>query len=94
MESMVSISDFEQVIGTTFTVQAGGVPVPLELTTVSVIASSPRPGSGFSLLFKGPRDAVLPQAMYHFAENGIVQDIFIVPISADAASVVYEAVFN
>ena len=59
------------------------------------IANSPRDGGGFTLLFKGPRDVALPQAIYRFTgESGIADDIFIVPIAADAAGRLYEAVFN
>lgn len=93
-DGMALVSEFEQALGSTFTVETGGRTVLLELTDVSRIASSPRDGGGFSLLFKGPRDAALRQAMYRFTGGGIVDDIFIVPVSADAAGYVYQAVFN
>jgi hypothetical protein len=91
---MASASDFEQAVGSVFTAAVGGRTVPLELTAVRQIAASPRPGGGFTLLFKGPRDLGLPQAIYHLTGDTITDDIFIVPISVDATGYVYEAVFN
>nr|WP_245465814.1 hypothetical protein [Mesorhizobium sp. M7A.T.Ca.TU.009.02.1.1] len=89
---MASVSDFEQ--GQTFTIEAGGRQIPLELSAVKPIAASPRPGGGFSLLFKGPRDIALPQATYLFTGESGSHEIFIVPVAADATGRLYEAVFN
>ena len=91
---MASASDFEQAVGSVFTVAIGDRPVSLELTAVRQIAASPRPGGGFTLTFKGPRDIMLPQAIYRLTGDAIADDIFIVPISGDATGYVYEAVFN
>jgi hypothetical protein len=93
-DSMVSAADFERAAGSVFTVSAGGRQFSLELTQVRRIEASPRDGGGFTLLFKGPREVRLPQAIYHFTSDTITDDIFIVPISADATGHVYEAVFN
>jgi len=91
---MASALDFEQAVGSVFTAAIGGRTVSLELTAVRQIAASPRPGGGFTLLFKGPRDIALPQAIYHLAGDTITDDIFIVPVSVDATGYQYEAVFN
>ncbi len=91
---MASASDFEQAVGSVFTAEIGGRMVSLELTAVRQIAASPRTGGGFTLLFKGPRDIGLPQAIYHLTSDAITDDIFIVPVSGDATGYVYEAVFN
>lgn len=91
---MASLSDFDQTVGQSFSVEADGKAIALELSAVKPIASSPREGGGFTLLFKGPREAPLPQAVYRFVRNGSSHDIFIVPVSADATGYVYEAVFN
>ncbi|WP_232375598.1 DUF6916 family protein [Mesorhizobium comanense] len=87
-------ADFERAIGQAFTIDAGGQRISLELSAVNRIASSPRPDGGFSLIFRGPREIALPQATYRLAGNGAVHDIFIVPVAADAAGRLYEAVFN
>ncbi|ESZ40064.1 hypothetical protein [Mesorhizobium sp. L2C066B000] len=89
---MASLSDFEQ--GQSFSVEAGGQTLTLELSAVQPIANSPRGGGGFTLLFRGPRDAALPQAIYRFVRSDTTHDIFIVPVSADATGYLYEAVFN
>lgn len=89
---MASATDFEQ--GQTFTVEAGGEPISLELSAVNPIPGSPRPGGGFSLMFRGPRETPLPQATYRLTGTSGVHDIFIVPVAADATGRVYEAVFN
>jgi hypothetical protein len=89
---MASVSDFEQ--GQSFSVEAGGRTIALELSAVKPIANSPREGGGFTLLFKGPRDAALPQAIYRLVGEGQSHDIFIVPVATDQTGYVYEAVFN
>lgn len=50
----------------------------------------------FSLLFKGPAAPLLPQRTYRLrqvADNESL-DMFMVPVSADATGVHYEAVFS
>ncbi|MGX5831540.1 DUF6916 family protein [Mesorhizobium sp. 43Arga] len=89
---MASVADFEQ--GQEFTVEASGRQVLLELSAVNPIAASPRPGGGFSLMFRGPRETPLPQATYRFTGKNGVHDIFIVPVAPDATGRLYEAVFN
>jgi len=91
---MISASDFESSVGQTFTIDAGGTQLQLELKAVKPLSSSARPGGGFSLQFKGPRETTLQQATYRFVGSDFSDDIFIVPISADATAVFYEAVFN
>jgi len=91
-DGMASLADFEQ--GQEFTVEAGGQWVSLELSAVKPIPASPRPGGGFSLIFRGPRETPLPQATYRFTGTSGVHDIFIVPVAADATGRLYEAVFN
>ncbi|KAA3451338.1 hypothetical protein C7I87_06990 [Mesorhizobium sp. SARCC-RB16n] len=88
----MKITDFEQ--GTTFSITLGERSIALELTDIRPIPASPRPGGGFSLLFRGPGDAALPQAIYSLAGKSGTHDIFIVPVAADATGRVYEAVFN
>lgn len=89
---MASVTDFEQ--GQVFTIDAGGRQVSLKVSAVNPIAASSRPGGGFSLMFRGPRETPLPQATYRFTGTSGVHDIFIVPVAADASGRLYEAVFN
>ena len=49
----------------------------------------------FSLVFRGPSNAFLPQATYRFRHDAFgAFDLFIVPIGGDEAGYRYEAVFN
>jgi hypothetical protein len=50
----------------------------------------------FSLVFRGPMAPVLPQHMYHVEHDvlGKIEDLFIVPIAATPAGLMYQAVFS
>ncbi|TPO09984.1 hypothetical protein [Mesorhizobium sp. B1-1-5] len=91
---MISATDFDRAVGQTFIVETSGKMVALELNAVKRIGHSLRDGGGFSLLFKGPREMLLPQATYRFVGSEHAHDIFIVPVSQDATGYTYEAVFN
>ena len=70
-----------------------------ELELVEAAEVGPPPQSGqrapFSLVFRGPADPVLPQAIYEFAHDELgALEIFIVPIGRDESGTSYEAVFN
>jgi len=95
----------QPMIGTTFEVAnpAGGVlamkladalPFETHARRSARTASAPR-RAPFSLYFLGPPAPILPQAMYTLRhESFTLEQVFIVPIGADAAAVEYEAVFN
>ena len=95
----------QPMIGTAFEVaQPGGEPLTMTLAEAlpfetharrsARTASSPR-RAPFSLYFLGPPAPILPQAMYTLRhERFTLEQVFIVPIGADAAAVEYEAVFN
>ena len=52
-------------------------------------------GRPFSIVFRGPGDILLPQAIYQIAHDQIgTFDLFIVPIGGDKDGLRYEAVFN
>jgi uncharacterized protein DUF6916 len=80
-----------------------GVTLELELAVVTDLsqrsAGPPRPGaarrSPFSLLFRGPRDPVLPQRMYPLEHEGLGSfELFLVPVGRDQAGTQYEAIFT
>ncbi len=53
------------------------------------------PRTPFSLLFRGPGEPVLPQAIYPLESGTLGRlEIFLVPVGRDVAGVLYEAVFN
>jgi len=76
-------------------------PLEAELIEVSELGAEPRADSqlavrrAFSLVFRGPPDPILPQAIYRVAhvEMGSI-DLFLVPIGPDGQGMRYEAVFT
>jgi hypothetical protein len=49
----------------------------------------------FSLLFKGPTTAVLPQRIYRIEHDGVGgHDLFIVPVGPGQGGLLYEAIFT
>ena len=53
------------------------------------------PRHSFSLLFHGPREALLPQAIYHFENETLgALEFVIVPLGPDQDHQRYEAIFN
>ncbi len=49
----------------------------------------------FSLLFRAPKDALVPQMIYRLENDRMgALDLFLVPIGPDEHGMVYEALFN
>jgi len=70
-------------------------PIALELVEVNAAARGPRPGRPFSLVFRGPRNALLPQSIYRLEHDAMgALDLFLVPVGPDPQGMCYEAVFN
>ena len=66
----------------------------VDLVKVSELLRSPGQ-ERFSILFRGPEETPLPQAMYEFQHEKMGKfDLFIVPINRDQDGTYYEAVFN
>ena len=94
--------DFAVQLGRSFRVfPQAGHPLDMELIEVTGLRRRgwPKdPSSGrepFSLLFRGPRKPILPQAIYRMEQAGMgALDLFIVPIGLDDEGLLYEAVFN
>jgi hypothetical protein len=89
---------FSDHVGQPFEVSAGdGVSHTLALASVREGAAAPWPGARvpFVLVFEGPREPLLPQAIYGFTHPDLGEfGIFIVPVGIEGEAVVYEAVFN
>jgi hypothetical protein len=86
---------FAQHLNTQFRVQNSATnSVSVELVQVAETRSSPGYES-FSIEFRGPSDAFLPQGMYPVEHDQLgALDLFIVPIRKDKDGVYYEACFN
>ena len=64
----------------------------LQTTRQAIEAGRPEP---FSILFRGPAEPVLPQAIYRLSHSALdAQDLFLVPIGPDGEGMTYEAVFS
>jgi hypothetical protein len=93
--SELTVETFEPLIGDTFTITAEPTTVGLVLASVRALSEWPGGRQPFGLDFLGPREPVLPQAIYRLehAELGVLE-IFVVPIGRDADGTRYEAIFT
>jgi hypothetical protein len=96
MLETLTIQHFTPLVGQDFQALAAEGNVPLTLLEATPVRAS---GAGrdepFSLIFRGPRDAMLQQGTYtlqHDALPGL--EIFIVPVSATDQGIQYQAIFN
>lgn len=68
--------------------------VELKLVDATDVGSTPRQLQ-FSIVFRGPLDTPLVQAIYNVEHEKIgTFDLFIVPIKRDGNGIYYEAIFN
>jgi len=96
LESLTSDS-FAGRIGETFRIHVD--PTTSIDVVLSEVSERPRPaGFGrapFTLLFHGPKDAILPQRIYSVEHPVLgVLPIFLVTVGPDARGMRYEAVFS
>ena len=87
----LKVSDFA--VGDTFELDAGGEVLSLRVAEVEELPRAARDAGAFRLLFSGPPQPVLEQATYTLRGSRRTDDIFIVPVAADASAVRYEAIF-
>jgi hypothetical protein len=85
------VSDFT--VGDSFELDAGGAVHTLKVEEVQELPRAAREAGAFRLLFSGPPQPVLPQAIYTFRGSRRSDEIFIVPIAADRDAARYEAIF-
>lgn len=91
--------------GTEFQLPLATELLAFELTEVNSLGHGPGSGTGpgevalraepFSLVFRGPRQPILPQAIYPLDHPVLGRlEIFLVPIGYDDRGLRYEAVFT
>ena len=87
--------EFQNQLNSRFSLQlSDSESVELLLTEVSELKTSPRQEM-FAIVFRGPANSIMPQRIYHLANDTIGElDLFLVPIKQDDEGVYYEAVFN
>jgi hypothetical protein len=96
----LTVDDFAPAVGEVFVVRAAEVG-PLDLELTSALTQGGRPAIGpdgvrspFALHFRGPREPVLPQAIYRLDHESLgTLEIFIVPTGPDGGDMRYEAIF-
>jgi uncharacterized protein DUF6916 len=102
MSDQLTQAVFEPLIGKIFRLQASAEKV-LEVALVQADKLPPYAGRGakalkrepFSLVFRGPKEFVLPQQLYALEQETLGRvEIFLVPIGPDEIGQRYEAVFN
>lgn len=94
---MPTLDDFAALHGERFDVLEAGVDgLWADLVDVQPLGGAPCNGrQPFSLLFAGPPAPALPQRTYRLAHPRMpALALFLVPLSADAAGVRYQAIFS
>jgi hypothetical protein len=89
---------FEQHVGETFSITGASAPIHFTLIGANIHSTGNSAASGrkpFSIIFRGPLDPPLSQAIYPLAHPGLGElEIFLVPVGADESGMRYEAVFS
>ena len=85
--------EFADAAGSSYTIQAGDVPIEFTLDRVQQLPPSGRASGSFRLEFLGPLEPALPQAIYPFHGLDEMFEMFIVPIAREPAGMRYEAIF-
>lgn len=93
----LTASSFSENLGSKFRIQLGGGQ-SLEAELFEVLLHEAHGGprkQPFSLHFRGPRGAALPQAIYRLEHERLgPMEIFLITIGPDEKGMCYEAVFN
>jgi hypothetical protein len=94
----VTYEDFQKWLNQKFQIQYGGGAIEVELTECRTLSSPRRKDAQrepFALIFRGPRQPVLPQRIYKLGGGpAATLEIFMVPVGPDATGMRYEAVFS
>ena len=102
MLDKVTESDFSELLNQKFRLYLdSGKALPVELIETTNLASKTQETRGpnnrdpFSIVFRGPKDAGLPQRIYKIEHKKVGKlDLFLVPIGPDDKGMRYEAIFT
>jgi hypothetical protein len=90
-----TVATFEPLVGDRFGVGEGSTAVELVLESATAAGEWPGGRDPFSLVFLGPGEPMLPQAIHVLRHAGLgVLEIFLVPIERGDDGVRYEAIFT
>ncbi len=96
--SSLTRESFAGRLGESFTVRGDGLPdLELKLAEANALGGDSDDREPFSLIFIGPLEPLLPQAIYSLAHDGLgTLDLFLVPVGPDKkrTGIQYEAVFS
>lgn len=94
----LTLATFEPLVGDAFAVAidaAGARSIEFVLASATSAGDWPGGRQPFSLVFRGPPEPLLPQAIYALQHAGVgALEIFVVPIARDAEGVSYQAIFT
>ena len=98
MDGHYALDAFEPLLGEVFVISDGTGSLPATLVEATNLREAQGQGlrsRQFSLVWRGPRDAVLPQRIYTVAHPALGEmELFLVTLAADAEGTRYEAVFT
>jgi hypothetical protein len=102
MLDTLTIDMFAARLGERFRVRVAEHTLETELIHVTPLQKTRKDGGDaaghrvpFSLIFRGPRQVVLPQQIYPVEHDAMgTLEIFLVPIGPDQAGMCYEAIFT
>jgi hypothetical protein len=92
----LTVDDFTPRVGEAFAVTGEGANgLELELVEARGLGSSFQDREAFALLFRGPSEPLIAQAIYRLANEQLGElDIFIVPVARTGDGADYEAIFT
>jgi hypothetical protein len=91
----VTVGSFEGRVGDRFELNADGEAQELTLDECKRLGGATLEREPFSLVFRGPREPVLPQRTYPLSHQELGRlEIFLVPIAQDADGTRYQAIFS
>ena len=91
----LTLATFEPLVGDRFAIDGRPEPIALVLESAATTGEWPGGRDPFSLVFRGPPEPLLPQAIYPLRHRDLgVLEIFVVPISREADGLRYEAIFT
>ncbi len=88
------LDDFAPALGEPFALDLAETDISLLLKQAQELPRSIRESGSFRLLFLGPVDPILPQAIYPLSRGGERYELFLVPVGRDKEGTQYEAIFN